>query len=114
MCTIVIIVLLFPNRDSMKYQFEVGKPWSYDLLMASYDFPIYKSDEQIQQEKKEILKNYLPFYNLDTTVFTTQYQLFVNNYKEEHGEKPTHLKSIYKNLKDIYENGIISAGQYQN
>lgn len=113
LCTIVIIVLLFPNRDSMKYQFEVGKPWSYDLLMASYDFPIYKSDEQIQQEKKEILKNYLPFYNLDTTVFTTQYQLFVNNYKEEHGEKPTHLKSIYKNLKDIYENGIISAGQYQ-
>jgi hypothetical protein len=113
LCTIVIIVLLFPNRDSMKYQFEVGKPWSYDLLMASYDFPIYKSDEQIQQEKREILKNYLPFYNLDTTVFTTQYQLLINNYKDEHGKKPPHLKSIHKNLKDIYEKGIISAEQYQ-
>jgi len=113
LCTIVIIVLLFPNRDRMKYQFEVGKPWSYDLLMASYDFPIYKSDEQIQQEKREILKNYLPFYNLDTTVFTTQYQLLINNYKDEHGKKPPHLKSIHKNLKDIYEKGIISAEQYQ-
>jgi hypothetical protein len=97
----------------MKYQFEVGKPWSYDLLMASYDFPIYKSDEQIQQEKKEILKNHLPFFNLDTTVFTTQYQLLINNYKEEHGEKPPHLKSIYKNLKEIYEKGVISAEQHQ-
>jgi len=81
--------------------------------MASYDFPIYKSDEQIQQEKREILKNYLPFYNLDTTVFTTQYQLLINNYKDEHGKKPPHLKSIHKNLKDIYEKGIISAEQYQ-
>ena len=110
---VVIIVLLFPNHDSMKYQFEVGKPWSYDLLMASYDFPIYKSEAQIQQEKKEILKNYLPFYNLDTTVFTSQYQMLINNYKEEHGENPPHLKDIYDRLKDIYKHGVLSAEQHQ-
>lgn len=110
---VVIIVLLFPNHDSMKYQFEVGKPWSYDLLMASYDFPIYKSEVQIQQEKKEILKKYLPFYNLDTTVFTSQYQMLINNYKEEHGENPPHLNDIHDRLKNIYEKGILSAEQYQ-
>jgi putative nucleotidyltransferase with HDIG domain len=110
---VVIIVLLFPNRDSMKYQFEVGKPWSYDLLMASYDFPIYKSEVQIQQEKKEILKKYLPFYNLDTTVFTSQYQMLINNYKEEHGENPPHLNDIHDRLKNIYEKGILSAEQHQ-
>lgn len=110
---VVIIVLLFPNHDSMKYQFEVGKPWSYDLLMASYDFPIYKSEVQIQQEKKEILKKYLPFYNLDTTVFTSQYQMLINNYKEEHGENPPHLNDIHDRLKNIYEKGILSAEQHQ-
>ncbi len=110
---IVIVVLLFPNHDSMKYQFDIGKPWSYDLLMASYDFPIYKSETQIQQEKKEILKNYSPFFHLDTTIFTTQYQMLTNDYQKKYKEDPPYLEDIHNSLKEIYNKGIIAAEQYQ-
>ena len=53
---IFIIIQLFPTRNTFKYQFDVGKPWNYELITASFDFPIYKSSQQINTEKKELLK----------------------------------------------------------
>ena len=44
---VVIIVLLFPKDNKFKYQYEIGKPWSYELITASFDFPIYKTDQQM-------------------------------------------------------------------
>jgi hypothetical protein len=73
---VFIIVELYPRESTFNYQFEEGKPWSYELLTAPFDFPIYKSDEQVEKEKKEILKNFTPYFILDTTVMPTQLKKF--------------------------------------
>nr|MBP9969704.1 hypothetical protein [Paludibacteraceae bacterium] len=36
-----IIVVLLPSDLQYKYQYTEGKPWQYDLLTATFDFPIY-------------------------------------------------------------------------
>ena len=42
-------IYLLPNYQStFRYDYEVGKPWGHGLLRANFDFPIYKTDEQIQ------------------------------------------------------------------
>ena len=46
-CLSILIVFLYPAEDTFKYQFEVGKPWSYELITASFDFPIYKNEQQL-------------------------------------------------------------------
>ncbi|HLP06052.1 MAG TPA: hypothetical protein VK152_11555 [Paludibacter sp.] len=56
-CVIALIVQLFPSQNKFKYQFEVGKPWSYELMTAAFDFPIYKSESQIAKEQEEFLKD---------------------------------------------------------
>lgn len=112
-CVITFIAYLLPNQDSFKYQFEIGKPWSYDLITSSFDFPIYKSETQIQQEKKIILQNFVPFYKLDTTVLYEQYSRFKKDYYDKHGEKHQFDKLIWSKFKAIYEKGIVSAEQHQ-
>ena len=43
-----IVCLYMPRDERSTYQFDVGKPWRYSQLIATYDFPIYKSTETIQ------------------------------------------------------------------
>src|ERR1035437_9590188 len=108
----VLIVLLYPSEDKFKYQFEIGKPWSYELITASFDFPIYKSDQQIAKEKDEILKNYTPYFKLDTTVYNRQLnKLFTDLQKK--GEASPRIPDYIKNkFKAIYSSGIISVEEY--
>ena len=64
-----LCIYLCPHyTDSFKYHFEVGQPWGYGLVTAEFDFPIYKTDAQLQQEYDQVLEEYTPCYTLDTTV----------------------------------------------
>ena len=64
-----LCIYLCPHyTDSFKYHFEVGQPWGYGLVTAEFDFPIYKTDAQLQQEYDRVLEEYTPCYTLDTTV----------------------------------------------
>jgi cyclic-di-AMP phosphodiesterase PgpH len=110
---ITIIAYLLPNQDTFKYQFEIGKPWSYDLITASFDFPVYKSESQIQEEKKAILQNFVPFFKLDTTVFEEQYNRFKNDFYQKHGKEHQYDNYVTRKFRLIYQKGIISADHYQ-
>lgn len=58
-----VIVLLFPRyNNSFRYHFEVGKPWGYATLTADFDFPIYKTDAQMQEEQRKLLTTFTPYY----------------------------------------------------
>ena len=39
---------------------DINKPWKYGLLQASFDFPIYKGDEEVRREQDSIMTNYHP------------------------------------------------------
>lgn len=55
--SIGIVVYVTPREVKFKYEFQKGKPWLYDNLVAPFDFPVVKSSEEIEQEKKEIKEN---------------------------------------------------------
>ena len=43
-----VIVLMFPRyNNAFRYHFEINKPWGYNNITADFDFPIYKTDEQM-------------------------------------------------------------------
>lgn len=111
-CLVVLIVFLYPSGDKFKYQFEIGKPWTYELITASFDFPIYKSDQQITKEKDEILRDYAPFYKLDTTAIDRQLKKLYSDLQKK-GEGLTHIPTYIKNkFRSIYTTGIISVDEY--
>lgn len=64
------IYLVPKNTNPFKYHFEVGQPWAYGLITAEFDFAIYKTDAQLQAEYNQVLRDYTPFYTVDTSVNT--------------------------------------------
>lgn len=74
--TIVFIALLFPNSVRLGYQYELGAVWSYEDLYAPFDFPIQKSDSEIQAETSQLEDDVAPCYVLDPQVARQQKAVF--------------------------------------
>ena len=47
----LLITYVFPRQGKFKYSFNEGRPWRYGLLTAPFDFPIFKSQQQLEQDK---------------------------------------------------------------
>lgn len=59
----VVCVLMFPRyNNAFRYHYEVGKPWGYGTLTADFDFPIYKTDAQLQTDQKQLLSTFAPYF----------------------------------------------------
>ena len=44
----VITVYLFPKVGSFQYEYQKGMPWRYETLTAPFDFPIHKTEDELQ------------------------------------------------------------------
>jgi len=62
------IIALFPRGGKFRYEFQKGKPWMHEVLVAPFDFPIYKPDAVIQAEKDSVLKDFEPYFQYDSSV----------------------------------------------
>ena len=59
-----VIVLMFPRyNNAFRYHYEIGKPWGYNTLTAYFDFPIYKTDDQLAKEQTQLLSTFAPIFN---------------------------------------------------
>ena len=81
--TTALIVLLFPRTGSFKYEFQKGTPWKHETLMAPYDFPILKSDEDISKERAEIKENHKATLVIDPSLFDIKAEEFINDFEEK-------------------------------
>ena len=110
-CLAFVVMLLAPRSRSFQYLFSSGKPWSYDLITAPYDFPIYKSAEQLQMEQDSIRQETLPVYTFDRDLMARKLNQLHDNY--EHNFSRTLDRSYYlfltAELRTYYTRGIIQA-----
>ncbi len=59
-----LIVQLFPRQPRFAFDYQQGRPWAYEDLIAPYNFAILKSEAELESEKQESLVQILPFFNL--------------------------------------------------
>ena len=62
---VFLIILVFPRQNGFHYEYIKGSPWKHENLIAKYDFPIYKSDREYKEEKSDILKNSILYFDKD-------------------------------------------------
>jgi len=127
--TIAIIVYIYPREGKFRYEFQKGRPWMHENLFAPFDFPIYKGDKQLQQERDSILKSFSPYFTYDSAVYIVEKDKFIKYYIAKQDEFITQLEqnnsltnyrkqNFLKNsslfseealsiLKSIYKQGII-------
>jgi len=58
----LIIVFLMPKNSKFPYDYRKGREWKYETLFAQFDFPIYKTDDQIREERNNSSGSPIPYY----------------------------------------------------
>ncbi|MFT4612119.1 MAG: putative nucleotidyltransferase with HDIG domain [Dokdonia sp.] len=66
--TTFLIVYLFPKSGKFRYDFDKGKPWQSESLLAPFDFAIKKSSEEIEQEKIEASNRSAVYFDIDKSI----------------------------------------------
>lgn len=114
---IVVIVYIFPKQGKFKYEFHnlKGKPWYHDDLIAPFDFAILKSNEELANEKAEIIKNAKPYFKYDQTIVSTKQSQFQQafeaqwDHKKSKDSKEKTRKLGNTIIDSIYHKGIIET-----
>lgn len=112
--SIVVIILLLPSTSLDPFQFEIGKPWQNDLLTAPYDFPIYKTSNELDIERKRI-ETSASYFEYDSTVYYSEIENLTNLENKLRNEytitrdDSISLRYTKMKLKEIYRRGIISV-----
>lgn len=110
--TVSVIVYFMPQEGKFNYQFDINKPWKYGLLQASFDFPIYKNDAQVQKEQDSILASYQPYFQIDKAVEKNVLTKLRDDYnKTLRNSMPNtdYVRYVERMLKSLYQNGIVSG-----
>ena len=77
---IAVVVWISPRESMFKYEFNVGKPWNHNDLIAPFNFAIYKTDKQITEEKQQALNNFRPYFKYDFDITESGRHLLIENF----------------------------------
>ena len=114
--TVSAITYFMPKERKFNYEFEINTPWKYGLLQASFDFPIYKSEQQVQKEQDSLRATYQPYFTVDKNVeknMTAKLREDYNRNMRFTLPSPDYFRHIERTLKHIYEQGVLSAHDAQ-
>ena len=78
--TVALIVALLPRSQGKMFHYDEGKPWMYGQLIAKFDFPIFKSEETLKNERDSIMKNFRPYFNVNPKIEEQKIGQFLKDY----------------------------------
>ena len=64
----LLLVLLMPRSAKFAYDYRKGRAWKYETLYAQFDFPIYKTEEQIREERGNASTEAIPYYKFSDEI----------------------------------------------
>lgn len=99
----LVMLVLFTDRNNFRYRYQVGSPWNYETLTATFDFPILKSDEQLQQEREQKSAQQTDCYRYDSNVIDRVLAAFSTFEPESLNQ------TVETSLKRIYRHGVVSS-----
>lgn len=111
--SVVIIVSFIPRNSGPQFRYDVGKPWMYGSLIAKFDFPIYKTEEAIKEERDSMLRNFEPYYNFHSDTESRQITKFFEDFKSGIPGLPKSFTAIVADkLHQLYQTGIMGTPEY--
>ena len=78
-----LVLYMFPREGKFKYEYRKGEPWGYELLVAPFSFPVYKTERELSAERDSVLKDYAPYYQVDSSGVVTLKQQITARFNSE-------------------------------
>jgi putative nucleotidyltransferase with HDIG domain len=115
--SILLVYFMFPREGKFGFEYSKNTPWMHENLVAPFDFPIYKPDQQVQRERDSLLNNSHLYFVHDSLLSNS----ILNSFQADYMAMATSLgigakvsdswmltgHVIGNMLKEIYDLGII-------
>jgi putative nucleotidyltransferase with HDIG domain len=121
----LMIVAFLPKEGKFKYEYQKGRPWSHEDLVAPFNFAIEKPTDELDTETKQIEDNAKTYLKLDESAkkkaLTGFESKFIAAFKPDSSNSRS-MKRLDKNLSagqsvlnSIYAQGILKkTGELDN
>lgn len=115
--SILLIVQFFPRQTRFAYDFQQGRPWLHDDLIAPFNYAVLKSEEELENDLGEALSDFRPFFRRIPEMAEEQEMRFVQefdrNWQERFGEtdgraRARNLEEGFRLLDSVFNRGVIS------
>ncbi len=121
--SMALVTYLLPREGKFRYEYQKGRPWMHEVLIAPWDFPVYKTEDELSRERAELLTSFSPFFNYDTALADYEISNFNAYFSELRlGNTGTYNELIAPDyelirngltaiLREVYETGIYERNE---
>lgn len=110
----VLLLMMMPRTGKFNYDYKKGSPWTYETLVSQIDFPVLKTQEQMQSEKDAAGYSIVPYYKYsESAAQNVMREAEGLNYGQHAYMRPKVLSA----LSDIYKRGVMAdevSGKEEN
>lgn len=111
--TTLLIVWFLPRNEGRKFDYEVGEPWHYGTIIAKYDFPVYKTEEALAQERDSLLRQFQPYYDYNSIIEAEEIAKLRQDLRNNNVSLPAGFEEhIIDRLHRFYQSGIMETPTY--
>lgn len=101
----VLLVALMPRGAKFNYDYRKGTAWEYDDLVAEFDFPILKSESELQAERLRPAEEAVPYYVCDLDAEQRHIDSITGSWPFL--MMPSVKEELLELLSSVYRNGVI-------
>lgn len=103
-----VLVFIMPKTAKFTYDYKKGAPWMNETLYAQFDFPVLKTESQIQQERDKASQEIIPYYRQNPSVLPQVEKTLAELQMGECSHVKGELAAL---LNRIYDKGVISINE---
>lgn len=108
------IMFIFPLTPQFQYEYQQGQPWAHEDLQSPVTFPIEKPEEEIEEEKQQIIESFLPFYVKEQEVAREAINNFEGRIQEQvenEEEQEEIIEAVTPLIENTYQQNIIKISE---
>ena len=99
-----VITLLMPRTPKFAYDYRKGEPWTHETLVAKFDFPILKTELQLQREREKLASEIIPYFRHDASLGYRAHSLLGQTDLGRYEYVRPYLAAV---LSDLYSTSIL-------
>jgi len=109
--TVILTVYSMPSSHKEKYSYTVGKPWTYNVLIAPFSFSIEKGDDMWEDEADSVRSSFAPYFSRNAGVGENALAQFDRYYADSLSKVvwDNSYQALRSRLEKVYRDGIIST-----
>lgn len=107
----LLTVYFMPAGQKENYIYTIGKPWTYNVLIAPFSFSIEKSDAVWQEEADSVKAAFAPYFSRNAAVTESALADFDRFYNDSLKKLvwDESYRILRRRLEKVYSDGIIST-----